>query len=157
MYIQRLTSEETLFNVWHAISELQDHVTRQRIGLQQLKLEIKLNSLLNDQMVSLEDWATLERDHVSSLVGAISDLEANTLRLPATGGTKADTESLKAAMSSALDVMQAMGSSIWSLLSKVEEMNIMVTELAVVVTKESSMQGKCEDLLASTAIMQVNE
>jgi len=39
-------------------------------------------------MVSLEDWATLERDHVSSLVGAISDLEANTLRLPATGGTK---------------------------------------------------------------------
>jgi hypothetical protein len=88
MYIQRLTSEETLFNVWHAISELQDHVTRQRIGLQQLKLEIKLNSLLNDQMVSLEDWATLERDHVSSLVGAISDLEANTLRLPATGGTK---------------------------------------------------------------------
>lgn len=39
-------------------------------------------------MVSLEDWATLERDHVSSLVGAIADLEANTLRLPATGGTK---------------------------------------------------------------------
>jgi len=37
----------------------------------------------------------------------------------------------------------------------VEEMNIMVTELAAVVTKESSMQGKCEDLLASTAIMQV--
>lgn len=39
-------------------------------------------------MVSLEDWATLERDHVSSLVGAIADLEANTLRLPATEGTK---------------------------------------------------------------------
>jgi hypothetical protein len=53
MYIQRLTSEETLFNVWHAISELQDHVTRQRIGLQQLKLEIKLNSLLNDQVCCL--------------------------------------------------------------------------------------------------------
>ncbi|KAF8097507.1 hypothetical protein N665_0286s0018 [Sinapis alba] len=157
MYIQRLTSEETLFNVWHAISELQDDVTSQRIGLQQLKLEIKLNSLLNDQMVSLEEWAALERDHVSSLVGAIADLEANTLRLPVTGGTKADVESLKAAMSSALDVMQAMGSSIWSLLSKVEEMNKMVSELAVVVTKEGCMQGKCEDLLASTAIMQINE
>ncbi|KAL0739243.1 hypothetical protein Bca4012_015453 [Brassica carinata] len=157
MHIQRLTSEETLFNVWHAISELQDDVTSQRIGLQQLKLEIKLNSLLNDQMVSLEEWASLEREHVSSLVGAIADLEANTLRLPVTGGTKADVESLKAAMSSALDVMQAMGSSIWSLLSKVEEMNKMVSELAVVVTKESCMQGKCEDLLASTAIMQIKE
>ena len=157
MYIQRLTSEETLFNVWHAISELQDDVTSQRIGLQQLKLEIKLNSLLNDQMVSLEEWATLERDHVSSLVGAIADLEANTLRLPATGGTKADVESLKGAMSSALDVMQSMGSSIWSLLSKVEEMNKMVSELADAVARESSMQGKCEDLLASTAIMQIKE
>ncbi|CAH8355694.1 unnamed protein product [Eruca vesicaria subsp. sativa] len=157
MYIQRLTSEETLFNVWHAISELHDDVTSQRISLQQLKLEIKLNSLLNEQMVGLEEWARLERDHVSSLVGAIADLEANTLRLPVTGGTKADVESLKAAMSSALDVMQAMGSSIWSLLSKVEEMNKMVSELAVVVTKESCMQGKCEDLLASTAIMQINE
>ena len=45
--------QETLFNVWHAISELQDDVTSQRIGLQQLKLEIKLNSLLNDQVGSL--------------------------------------------------------------------------------------------------------
>lgn len=42
-------------------------------------------------MVSLEEWATLEREHVSSLVGAIADLEANTLRLPATGGTKVCT------------------------------------------------------------------
>ena len=39
-------------------------------------------------MVSLEEWAALERDHVSSLVGAIADLEANTLRPPVTGGTK---------------------------------------------------------------------
>ena len=45
--------QETLFNVWQAISELQDDVTSQRIGLQQLKLEIKLNSLLNDQVDSL--------------------------------------------------------------------------------------------------------
>lgn len=40
------------------------------------------------QMVCLEDWAMLERDHISSLTGAIGDLEANTLRLPLTGGTK---------------------------------------------------------------------
>ncbi|CAF2147737.1 BnaA01g06450D [Brassica napus] len=36
-------------------------------------------------------------------------------------------------------------------------MNKMVSELAVVVAKESSMQGKCEDLLASTGIMQIKE
>lgn len=118
-------------------------------------------------MVSLEDWAALERDHVSSLVGAIADLEANTLRLPATGGTKvyiyiycyyceyswklnpedeeysyhlellflqADVESLKAAMSSALDVMQAMGSSIWSLLSKVKTLLINLFSKSILLT-----------------------
>ncbi|VYS68268.1 unnamed protein product [Arabidopsis thaliana] len=54
----RYDFQETLFNGWHAIAELQ-----------QLKLKIKLNSLLNDQ---------------------------------------ADTESLKAARNSALNVIQAM-------------------------------------------------
>lgn len=89
-------------------------MTTQRICLQQMKLEIKLDDILTkqvhlslslmrqnlcsssdchgldlfSQMVCLEDWAILEREHVSSLAGAIADLEANTLRLPLTGGTK---------------------------------------------------------------------
>ena len=33
----------------------------------------------------------------------------------------------------------------------------MVSQLADAVARESSMQGKCEDLLASTAIMQVTK
>ena len=40
------------------------------------------------QMAYLEDWALLERDHSTSLNGAIKDLEACTLRLPVTGGAK---------------------------------------------------------------------
>lgn len=47
--------------------------------------------------------------------------------------------------------------ALYCLYLQVEEMNKMVSELAVVVTKESSMQEKCEDLLASTAIMQVTK
>ncbi|CAH8367100.1 unnamed protein product [Eruca vesicaria subsp. sativa] len=156
-YIQRLIAEETLYNVWHATSELRDHVTAQRIYLQQLKLEIKLEDILSKQMVYLEDWAILEREHVSSLAGAIADLEANTLRLPLTGGTKVELGSLKLAMSSALDVMQNMGSSICSLHSKMEEMNKLVSNLAVIATKEKYMLGKCENLLASTAVMEVEE
>uniref|UniRef100_A0A1J3GPX2 QWRF motif-containing protein 4 n=2 Tax=Noccaea caerulescens TaxID=107243 RepID=A0A1J3GPX2_NOCCA len=156
-YIQRLIAEETLYNVWHATSELRDLVTYQRISLQQLKLEIKLESILNDQMVCLEDWAMLERDHISSLTGAIGDLEANTLRLPLTGGTKADIGSLRLAMSSALDVMQTMGSSIWSLHSQMEEMNKLVSDLAVIAKKENFVLDKCEDLLASTAVMEIEE
>ncbi|XP_056865242.1 QWRF motif-containing protein 4 isoform X2 [Raphanus sativus] len=156
-YIQRLIAEETLYNVWHATSELRDVVTTQRICLQQLKLEIKLEDILSKQMVSLEDWDILEREHISSVAGAIADLEANTLRLPLTGGTKVDLRSLKLAMSSALDVMQTMGSSIYSLHSQMEEMNKLVSDLAVVATKEKFMLGKCENLLASTAVMEIEE
>lgn len=39
-------------------------------------------------MTYLDDWATLENSHVDALSGAVEDLEANTLRLPLTGGAK---------------------------------------------------------------------
>lgn len=58
-------------------------------------------------------------------------------------------------MSSALDVMQSMGSSIWSLHSQMEEMNKVISDLAVIVAKENFLLDKCEDLLASTAVMEV--
>ena len=40
------------------------------------------------QMDYLDDWALLERDHITSLAGAVEDLEASTLRLPVTGGAR---------------------------------------------------------------------
>jgi len=39
-------------------------------------------------MAYLDDWAALESNHVDALSGAVEDLEANTLRLPLTGGAK---------------------------------------------------------------------
>lgn len=58
-------------------------------------------------------------------------------------------------MSSALDVMQSMGSSIWSLHSQMEEMNKLVSDLAVIAKKENFLLDKCENLLTSTAVMEV--
>ncbi|MBA0647173.1 hypothetical protein Goklo_015080 [Gossypium klotzschianum] len=184
LYIQKVTVEEILYNVWKATLGLWDAVIKKKINLQQLKLELKLNTVLNDQsmcifscatpgkdtgsysvhayvsalylqMGYLNNWALLERDHISSLAGAVEDLEASTLRLPVAGGARADIESLKAAISSAVDVMQAMGSSICSLLSKVEGINNLVSELAAIATLEKNMLDQCEALMASTAAMQV--
>ncbi|XP_021275586.1 AUGMIN subunit 8-like isoform X2 [Herrania umbratica] len=157
LYIQKVTVEETLYNVWNATLSLWDAVIKKKINLQQLKLELKLNSVLNDQMAYLNDWALLERDHLSSLSGAVEDLEASTLRLPVTGGARADIESLKVAICSAVDVMQAMGSSICCLLSKVEGINNLVSELAAIAAQEKNMLDQCEALLASTAAMQLEE
>ncbi|XP_021756783.1 AUGMIN subunit 8-like [Chenopodium quinoa] len=157
LYIQKITAEQTLYNVWETNLELWDSVIRKRIDLQQLNLELKLNSVLSEQMAYLEDWALVERDHSTSLNGAINDLESCTLRLPVTGGAKADIDSLKSSISSGVDVMQAMGSSVCSVLSKVEGINSLVSELSDIAGQGRAMLNECEALSASTSSMQVKE
>ncbi|KAJ8751101.1 hypothetical protein K2173_016282 [Erythroxylum novogranatense] len=157
LYFQKVTAEKTLYSVWSTTLALRDSVIRKRINVQQLTLELKLNAVVNDQMSYLDDWALLERDHIKSLSGAVEDLEASTLRLPVTGGAKADIECLKFALCSAVDVMQAMGSSICSLLSRVEQMNGLVSELAIVVAEVKAKLDEYEALLVSAAATQVEE
>lgn len=157
LYMHKVNAERMLCNVWKAMIRIWDSVTRNRIDLHKLKLELKLNKIMNDQMSYLDEWDSLERDHINSLSGALLDLEASTLRVPVTAGATADVESLKGAICSALDVMQLMASSICSLLSQVESMNGLVSELAVVASQEKAMLDECESLLASTTAMQVEE
>ncbi|MBA0739633.1 hypothetical protein Gogos_012886 [Gossypium gossypioides] len=155
LYIQKVNAEETSYNVWNATLGLWDALIKKRINLQRLKLELKLNSILNDQMGYLKDWVLLERDHIRCLAGAVEVLKATTLHLPVTDGGRADSESLKAAICSVVDVMQAMGSSICSLVPKVEGVNNWVSELAAISAQEQNMLDQCEALLASTADLQV--
>ncbi|KAG8651849.1 AUGMIN subunit 8 isoform X2 [Manihot esculenta] len=118
LHVQKVNSKKMLFNVWTSTLDLWDSVIRKRINLQQLKLELKLNTILNDQIACLDDWASLERDHLNSLSGALKDLLATALRLPMIRRAKANINSLKPAICSAVDVLQAMESSICSLLSR---------------------------------------
>ncbi|XP_061347486.1 AUGMIN subunit 8-like [Gastrolobium bilobum] len=157
LYIQNATVEKTLYNVWKTTLSIWESIIRKRINLQQLQLELKLNCILNDQMTYLDDWAVLESDHVNALSGAVEDLEASTLRLPVTGGAKADIEHLKVAICSAVDVMQAMGSAICTSLSRVEGMNNLISEVAVVSLQEKAMLDECEALLTFATAMQVEE
>ncbi|RZC25948.1 hypothetical protein D0Y65_004575 [Glycine soja] len=156
-YIQNVTAEKSLYNVWHTTLSIWESIIRKRINLQQLQLELKLNSILNDQMAYLDDWAVLESDHIDALSGAVEDLEASTLRLPLTGGAKADIEHLKHAIYSAVDAMQAMGSAICPLLSRVEGMNSLMSEVAVVSAREKAMLDECEALLNFATAKQVEE
>ncbi|KAF8406216.1 hypothetical protein HHK36_008301 [Tetracentron sinense] len=110
--------------------------------------------IMKKQMTYLEEWALLDRDHSSSLSGAIEALKDCTLRLPVVGGARADIQNVKDAVGLVADMMQAMTSSICSLLSKVEEVNSLVAELANVTTKERALLNKCKDLLLTLATMQ---
>ncbi|KAK6143637.1 hypothetical protein DH2020_023985 [Rehmannia glutinosa] len=149
LLVQKHGAEKNLWNAWIAISDLRDTVTKKRHRLQLLRQKLKLASILRGQMTLLEDWASLEQEHSISLLGAIEALKASTLRLPV-----ANVQSLKDAIGSAVDVMQAMGSSICSCLPMVEEVNSLVTELAKLTAKERALLEQCMDLISFLAAMQ---
>ncbi|KAG9455909.1 hypothetical protein H6P81_000417 [Aristolochia fimbriata] len=155
--IQSIMAEDLLYNAWKSTSELRESVTMKRISLQQLRQSTKLDSILKEQITYLDEWALMDREHLIALAGTTEALEVCTLRLPVTGGARADVQMVKDAVSSAVDVMQAMGSSICLLLSKVEKMKSLVSELAKVAARERTMLGECGKLLASAAAMQVEE
>ncbi|KAM3269933.1 AUGMIN subunit 8 [Capsicum chacoense] len=157
LHAQKVKAEKTLYNVWINTSDLWASVIKKRIALQQVKLRLKLFAVLNEQLTYLDEWASIEGDHTSSLSHAILDLQACTLRLPITGRAKGDIDIVKEAVCSAVDVMQAMGSSMRFILSRVEGMNCLVSELADVAAQERAMLDESEALLASTAAMQVEE
>ncbi|XP_042989294.1 QWRF motif-containing protein 2-like isoform X2 [Carya illinoinensis] len=112
---------------------------------------------LNAEMTYLEEWALMDWDYSSSLSGATEALKASTLRLPVVGGAKADVQNVKDAICSAVDVMQAMASSICLLLSKVGDVNSLVAELAKISVKERALLHQGNDLLSTIAAMQVTE
>ncbi|XP_011092515.1 QWRF motif-containing protein 2 [Sesamum indicum] len=157
LLVQRHIAEKNLWNAWITISDLRDTVTKKRHRLQLLRQKLKLASILKGQVTFLEDWALLEKDHSTSLLGAIESLKASTLRLPVVGGAIADAQSLKDAIGSAVDVMQGMGSSLCSLLPVVEELNSLVTELAKMAAKERASLEQCTEFISLLAAIQVRD
>ncbi|KAJ8769055.1 hypothetical protein K2173_024051 [Erythroxylum novogranatense] len=155
--VQTLTAEKILWNAWVTISELRHSVTLKRIKLLLLRQKLKLTCILKGQISHLEEWSNLDSDHSNSLEGATEALKASTLRLPVVGKAVADVHNLNDAISSAVDVMQAMASSICSLSPKVEEANSLVAEIVNVTVKERVLLEQCKDFLSSLTAMQVKD
>ncbi|CAK7347446.1 unnamed protein product [Dovyalis caffra] len=154
MSAQRLNAEKSLYTARVTTSKLCESVRAKRIELQWLRQNLKLISILKGQMLYLEELALIDQDYSCSLSGAIEALQASTVRLPVVGGARADVQNLKDAICSAVDVMQAMASSICLLLSKVGEVNSLVAELEKLSWKECNWLSQCKDLLSTIAALQ---
>ncbi|XP_027940995.1 QWRF motif-containing protein 2-like [Vigna unguiculata] len=154
---QTFNAEESLKAAWVAMSKIRESVRAKKTEFQLLKQQFKLINILKDQMLYLEDWATLDRVYSTSLSGATEALRASTLRLPVVGGAKPDLLNLKDAICSAMDVMQAMASSICILSPKVGQLNSMVVEVANLSAKERVLLEECKDLLSVITTLQVRE
>ncbi|XP_073277863.1 AUGMIN subunit 8-like isoform X2 [Primulina huaijiensis] len=109
------------------------------------------------ELTGLNEWASVERDHANSLTSAIQDLQSNTIRIPVAGGAKGDILTIKAVVCSLVDVMQAMGSSLCSIIPQVEGMNHLVSELADIAAQERALLDEYESLMSSSAAFQAEE
>ncbi|GMH17928.1 hypothetical protein Nepgr_019769 [Nepenthes gracilis] len=157
LLVQRQSAEKNLWNAWLTTTGLRDSVRHKRTLLQLMKQKLKLTSILRGQMPYLEEWSHLDKEHSISLHGAIEALKASTLRLPVVGGAIADIQSVKEAVGSSVDVMQAMASSMHLLLTKVEDINSLVAELADTAAKERALLQQCKHILYAFADMQVRD
>uniref|UniRef100_A0A0A9AHP5 AUGMIN subunit 8 n=1 Tax=Arundo donax TaxID=35708 RepID=A0A0A9AHP5_ARUDO len=149
--------ESILYSVWKSILTLRDALTVTRVDVRLLHQELKLYYILTEQITYLEQWPGLEEENSSTLVEVIEALKTSTLRLPVTSGAQADAVAVKNAISSAVDVMQALSSSICYLQSKVEDRTSLVSELSVMTRQEKLALDECRELLASAAKLQVQE
>ncbi|XP_073317645.1 AUGMIN subunit 8-like [Primulina huaijiensis] len=153
----KVKAEKIFYSTWRTIASMLDSATAKRIHLQQLRLVLKLYSILDYQLTCLDQWALVERDHANSLTLVTQELQEGTIRIPVTEGARGDIETIKAAVCSAVDVMQAMGSSLCSILSQMEGMNSLVSQVADIAAQERAMLDECESLMSITAAFQVQE
>ncbi|XP_030466563.1 QWRF motif-containing protein 2-like isoform X2 [Syzygium oleosum] len=154
---QTLHTERSIYNAWLSIFKLRESVKTKRIELQLQRQNLKLTSVVHGQIRYLEEWASMDQDYSNSLSGANEALKASTLRLPVIGGARVDIRKVKNAISSAVEVMQTMASSICLFSSEVGDVYNLMAELARVSSQEHAVLDQCRDLLSMIAAMQVNE
>ncbi|KAL5206368.1 hypothetical protein ABZP36_034577 [Zizania latifolia] len=154
---QKATAESVIYNVWRYTLNLRNAVNTRRIMVQWLQQELKLYDIFKDQIAHLEQWPALEKENSISLFRATEALKASTLCLPVTSGARADAVALKNAVSSAVDIMQGLGSSVRYMLPKVNDRAYLVSELSVIAGQEKVMLDEWRELLAMAAKLQVQE
>lgn len=152
LLVQKHTAERNLYNAWVSTSKLWHSVKSKRIELLLLRHNLKIYSIFKEQEPHLENWCLFDRDHLNSLSGVIVALEASTIRLPLVGGARADVHKVREAIASAVDLVQAMASSIQPSLSQVDQMNSLVSELSKLSAREHNSLQECKEFLSTTFI-----
>ncbi|PUZ51683.1 hypothetical protein GQ55_6G207900 [Panicum hallii var. hallii] len=149
--------ENILYSVLESTLTLRDALTITKINVQRLQQELNLYNILTEQIGYLEQWPVLEEESTGTVVEAMEALQAATLCLPVISGAQADGVAVRNAISSAVDVMQALSSSMFYLQSKVQDRTSLVSELLVMARQEKVALDQCKELLATAAKLQVQE
>eukprot|EP00250_Pteridium_aquilinum_P004179 c14408_g1_i1 orf=352-2541(+) len=157
MEAQSCAAERSLYNVCARTFELRASTVTKRIQLEHENQAHKLNTLLSAQAPALETWSAIQQEHCLALKGSIQALESAIVRVPVTGGVKADVLAVKEAMGSAFEVMNSVENSVNYLAPKAEDTYVLLSELARVVAQERVLLEECADLVATASALQMEE
>ncbi|XP_062198548.1 AUGMIN subunit 8-like isoform X2 [Phragmites australis] len=149
---QKTTVESTIYNVWRNTLNLWDAVNVRRIMVQHLQQELRLYNILKEQvrLCILNNGQHLKERIVSLYVEQLRLLKQ------AHCACQLHREQ-RNAVSSAIDVMQGLGSSVCCMDSKVVDRTSLVSELSVIAGQEKVTLDECRELLAVAAKLQVQE
>ncbi|XP_051133933.1 protein ENDOSPERM DEFECTIVE 1-like [Andrographis paniculata] len=154
---QRQEAERKFYSIGSKLSELRDNVKRKRRELETLSRIKALNMIVGAQMPCLDQWANFEEDYSASLLATTDALISSSIRLPVSGEVRVDVGELQEAMSSALKVAELISNNIQRFISKAEDIDTTVSELAKTAGGERALVEECGDVLSKTRMLQVKE
>ncbi|CAI9765169.1 unnamed protein product [Fraxinus pennsylvanica] len=150
-------AESDLLHAWDGLIKLQHSVLQKKLLLQQGKLEMKLNYILQSQMRVLETWGNMERGHISAISRTKDHLHYVICMIPLVEGAKVEPLSASVAIRHASDVSAFINLMLTKSASTVETTGGVLVELARVATQEKLLLQECLELLKTISALQIKE
>ncbi|KAF6162673.1 hypothetical protein GIB67_013287, partial [Kingdonia uniflora] len=117
-HAQSVTAQTSFNSLMPKISQLRESVKSKRLQLINFSKTTTTSTIIQSQMPHLDEWSGLEVYYSTSLSGAITALQAASLRLPVNENVRVDIEELEGAHNSASNMIETMSSHFQSFLPK---------------------------------------
>ncbi|KAK8265144.1 hypothetical protein V6Z11_D12G158500 [Gossypium hirsutum] len=149
--------QNDLSSGWNSLMKLQHSVVQKKLKLQKEKLEIKMDSILQSQMMALECWADMERQHLSAISMTKQWLHSVVCKVPLVEGAKVDAPSASMALRHAFDLTASIKTMLTVSSPGIEKTVSVVSELAEVVAQEKLLLEECLELFRMISILEIQE
>ncbi|TYG41317.1 hypothetical protein ES288_D12G166400v1 [Gossypium darwinii] len=150
--------QNDLSSGWNSLMKLQHSVVQKKLKLQKEKLEIKMDSILQSQMMALECWADMERQHLSAISMTKQWLHSVVCKVPLVEGAKVDAPSASMALRHAFDLTASIKTMLTvsspGMVPQIEKTVSVVSELAEVVAQEKLLLEECLELFRMISILE---
>ncbi|XP_062193275.1 protein ENDOSPERM DEFECTIVE 1-like [Phragmites australis] len=150
-------AEKSLCGLAGGIAGLQESVAEKRAEVERIRREQRLCSVVTAQILYLDQWGEIERDHSSCLRGATTALHDVSLRLPIIGNIRANCGEIAEVLNSAVQLIEPLSPCVRNFLPKVENIDDVASNLSQVVATERALIEECGNLLYQAQNLQMRE